>query len=718
VCPAPLRGEGRTSHRAVSRPITVVLTAIVVLGIAVASLALAAPGRAVGAGTAVDPPAIHLADGSSFWVSPPDLDDVVSFTVSGESSPGRYGVVATVYGALQTRSAFDVTRQGSPDTGVLAQTGDPIPLSSLAGAFGGYTLTLAIHTGDGAPQPGDASIDLGCRAGSCDGVYPLELRLVPLDGSDPGTGSSRGPRGSLLTYLVYTYRSEHKLDFAWILPMSVPPVTAGAGGHVDPPSSKSVAALSGLADAVASDPDVPMTIEPSPDSLEALRTGDARGRQVASAVSQLSALPNHETLAQSFVPVDASALVDGGLGSELPLQRRRADQVLAAQRPTTDTWVVDPSSATAPVATLTGVGVERLVVPPSAVDGGDCGVFTCTQPFRLDQPGVEAVLSDPGLQADLPSSASSDAVLDAHRLTAELALVFLEQPNAEDQRAVVLATPQEWDASPTFVRQLLQGLGGSPVVQSVPLAQVFSTAPVGGNSSIDTQPARRSSVPGTNAAGDVAARALRSTRSRLHGFDVAVDAPVASQLDDLLLAAQSSQLPPAGQRRAALGVDAGIGSQLSGLSLPTAPIRLTSSAARVPITVAKTLPYRVVGTLTVSSDKLLFGATADCTPTRPGSGGSTSVECHMVLDRSSNTVYVNMRSRASGDFRVAVTLRSPDGSLTMAVARMSVRSISTSAVAIALSLGAAAVLLGWWGRTLWRGRRSGRGAHVHRGRRA
>ena len=96
------------------------------------------------------------------------------------------------------------------------------------------------------------------------------------------------------------------------------------------------------------------------------------------------------------------------------------------------------------------------------------------------------------------------------------------------------------------------------------------------------------------------------------------------------------------------------------------------------------------GTLTVSSDKLFFGATTGCIPTRPANGGFTAVACHMTLDRSSNTVYVDMRSRASGDFRVSVALQSPSASLTMVATQFTVRSISTSAVAIALSAGAAA----------------------------
>jgi threonine/homoserine/homoserine lactone efflux protein len=40
--------------------------------------------------------------------------------------------------------------------------------------------------------------------------------------------------------------------------------------------------------------------------------------------------------------------------------------------------------------------------------------------------------------------------------------------------------------------------------------------------------------------------------------------------------------------------------------------------------------------------------------------------------------------------------------------------MSTSAVAIALTVAAGAVLLSWWGRTMWRNRRTRRGLHRQR----
>ena len=76
-----------------------------------------------------------------------------------------------------------------------------------------------------------------------------------------------------------------------------------------------------------------------------------------------------------------------------------------------------------------------------------------------------------------------------------------------------------------------------------------------------------------------------------------------------------------------------------------------------------------------------------------------------------NAVYIEMRSRVSGDFRMSITLTSPQAGLELASGQLTVRSMSTSAVAIALTVAAGAVLLVWWGRTVWRNRRTRRGAH-------
>ncbi|MHB8595047.1 MAG: hypothetical protein ACYDB3_12095, partial [Acidimicrobiales bacterium] len=130
--------------------------------------------------------------------------------------------------------------------------------------------------------------------------------------------------------------------------------------------------------------------------------------------------------------------------------------------------------------------------------------------------------------------------------------------------------------------------------------------------------------------------------------------------------------------------------------------------------------FALSGVLSVTSDKVVFpsGPSQDpgsvCrAPVVQSSAGKSKFSCTATISHSTNAVYVDMRARATGDFRVSVTLTSPSGHLVLASSQFTVQSTSASAVAIALSVAALSVLLGWWARTLWRGsRRTRRGAHV------
>ncbi len=106
------------------------------------------------------------------------------------------------------------------------------------------------------------------------------------------------------------------------------------------------------------------------------------------------------------------------------------------------------------------------------------------------------------------------------------------------------------------------------------------------------------------------------------------------------------------------------------------------------MTVLSNASYVVTGSLTLSSDKLLFD------------NGQTEWSKPITLPpRYTKVVYVHVRTRASGTVRMDVALRSPDGLLQLATGEISVRSTATSVVGIVLSIGAIAVLLVWWVRT-------------------
>jgi hypothetical protein len=270
------------------------------------------------------------------------------------------------------------------------------------------------------------------------------------------------------------------------------------------------------------------------------------------------------------------------------------------------------------------------------------------------------------------------------------------------------------------VSSVLSGLEGNPVLQPVTLDQLFAQVAVGA----DNEATARHVVTSTTAAVPTQlARAVRSARGRQSGFasavaGSAVGATTAQVTDDLLLAAESSVLSIRQQQAALAGFNTALDERLQGLGVRSDTIRLTAGTASVPITLLRDTGYPVTVVVRLTSDKLRFpmahtqvpGSICKA-PKVQSSADRSSFSALCTLDHATNAVYVNMSSRASGDFQIHVTLESPQGNLVLAGGHLTVRSLSTSAVAIALSVGAVLVLFLWWGRTLWRGK-TRRGSHT------
>jgi hypothetical protein len=249
---------------------------------------------------------------------------------------------------------------------------------------------------------------------------------------------------------------------------------------------------------------------------------------------------------------------------------------------------------------------------------------------------------------------------------------------------------------------------------------------VGGTTGRFTQPSSRRPTGGGGSG--LPTQALAAARHQWTGLAAAVGSgsaagsAVATDLDDLLLEAESQQLTSSQQRAAVKRYEDAFGRQLALLSITSREVRLTARTGSVPITVVKSASYPVQAVLTVSSDKIAFSADSaqapnpECSaPVVTNSSGRSSVSSLCTFIHGTNPVYIEMRSRVSGDFRMSVTLDSPQADLELASGQITVRSLSTSAAAIGLSVAAGAVLLGWWGRTVWRSRRGRRGAHRQRG---
>jgi hypothetical protein len=694
-----------------------VIALALALGVVLAGPTLAGPTMAgvtpAAAATAGSAPAIDVLSQTP-WVGPGQAMQIrLGF---GSAPVSSLTLTATLYQCLTSRSAFALTVNGSAASPSVASA--TVPVSSLpADPAGGVVLTVPVDTGQGAgggsgPLVADLGASATCRNGP-GGVYPIKLTV----------SSGSGSKTSIFTYLVYAAppSTTQRLRFAWVMPISLPPRPADAGGHQPAPAPSDVQALDALVAAVAGHGAVPLTFAPDGATVAAL--SESPRAHAHSALSELAALsdqPDHEVLAQSYVPVDATALVGADLQGELAVQVRRGAQALASLHAVGTTWSAQGPLDQASMAELQSLGYRRLVVPPSSVSSsGPAPALTPAQPFTLNAghgTTMPAVTVDTQLSGHLAAAGGNDPALAAYQLLADLALIYYEEPNLDSARGVVAEpSPGVGAASPTFVTTVLSALAADPLVQPVTVDELMSTVPA---STSGTH--RPASTSGT---ATLPARQLRAARTKLDAFASAVsDAGVVRGLDSLLLSAEDAELKPAQQQQAVTGFGAAIAAQLSTLSIRTDTIRLTSTAAKIPITLVKAAPYAVAGTLRISGDKVVFpegraqdpGAVCRDAAVQVSAGRSTFT-CSAAIGHATNAVYVDMRARATGDFRLSVTLTSPNGHLVLASSNVTVRSMSTSLVAIGLSLAAVAVLLAWWGRTAWRGRaKGGRGAHVRR----
>jgi len=666
-------------------------------------------------------------------IAGPNAPFAVRLAVSGSVAHSKLTLGVTVYAAVTTLTDFDATLGGSP-VGAVVTSSPAISLSSLPSdpQGGGVDLTVPVAAGGvTGTGTGPFTADLSCPPGSCGGVYPVQLVLTD---TASGAVTSR-----LLTYLAYTYPQgdTEPLRFALVVPLTLPSSSTGAAALSASVTSTSLSSLEGVMGALSGPlATVPVTLAPDPASVVAL-AGDRRSRSKAalSSLAALSAGTDRQTLCGPFVSVNAGALVNAQLGgdTELAYQVRRGTQVLGAVPGlrTTDcasgnAWVAGGTLTGAALSALAGLGYHDVVVPPNAVSGPN----PPTTPTRLftwagaPQSG-NAILSDPGLSSRLQSPSRTDPALAADQLLAELEFDFSEAPNTGTPRGVVAVSPATGRADPTVVAEVLAGLQNNPMVAPVTLATLFSEVPVGGTVGGFSQPSVRRLAP-TGPSTGLPTAAIASARAQWTGFSAAVSissagSAVAGGLDDFLLAAESQNLRPSQQRAAVGRFDDALRNQLALLSITSREVRLTASTGSVPITVIKAAPYPVQAVLAVTSDKIVFSASgaqapnSECkTPVVTSTAGRSSVSILCTFVHGTNAVYIEMRSRVSGDFRMSVALNSPQAGLVLADGQLTVRSMSTSAVAIALTVAAGAVLLGWWGRTLWRNPRTRRGAHRRR----
>lgn len=643
----------------------------------VAAVAMAAllPVAGASPATAQAAPVLRLVEQTA-W-SPPGGELRIRLAAEGAgaaSAAGDLELAVTVYGRVTSRSAFTATLAGD-------QLGSPAALVtrpwSELDADGNGEVEVRLPLGDG---------EGGIGVGTIAGVHPVTVDLRPAGSGDPYLAR-------LVTHLVVVPGADDEsppLLVALTLAFTAPPALGPDGTAAM--SGDAAAALAATAAAIGAEPDVPLTLVPTPETVDALAGGT--DTQVAVLDDLRGALDDRQVLGRPYVDVDVPAWVAAGLADPLRSELTRGTDVVADQlqvRPDARTWVADPTLTPAALSGLRDVGVDQVVVPDQALAPLDAAVFTrtLTAPFEVATDAgatMAAVAADGGLAAHF--TAGDDPVLAAHQLLADLAVLFFDAPGT--QRGVAVAAPRTWSPDPGFLATVLAALASPAApVRAVVLDELFEdVAPATGGAG---EPLVRALAP-AEAHSSLAGYAdrLRLTRLALAGYR-SMAGGVNPRVDDLerrLLASGSEALTPEQRDAYVDAVVQAIDDQTAAVQVPEErTITITARQGRLPLTFRNDAGYPVEVAVQLDSDNKLEFPDGESFPLRLAEG-TTRLE-------------VVVRARTTGTSRVRVRLTSPDGILRVGDTGLTVRSTAVSGAGVVLSAGALLFLLVWWARH-WR----------------
>lgn len=643
----------------------------------------------------------------SSWVGP-GQKFAMTLAVRSNVDRSQLGVALTAYAPPEGQSSFEETLTGNTSSERLLTDTPTIPLTSLTSdPQGNLDIHVGITAGDAQAPSSTFELNLECEPESCSGVYPLRVQLM-----DTAKGSVIA---SLVTHIVFVESNvSSKLRVALVVPAGAAPSGTTQSGAPTAPDGSQLTRLNTLMNELGNST-APVTVLPQPQSVQALAGGSSAAKSVASGIVSISDTASAQVLNAPYVWVDPRALVDSGNSSEIPRQLSRGAAELAEThvQASGNTSIVDDGLDSQTLAALQASGITQVVIPSddlAPVSGRFAGPPVQTFELKVGHGRtLEAAQSEPAFQSELSDEQGSGGVLAAHQLLADLALVAFEEPDASWARGVVLAPGLKWSPSPGFLTTLLSGLASVPVLDPVTLSSFFAQVTPGNDGGNpddgDGWPLTEALATGAGTAPSFPTSALATARTKLGALESLVSAGAVNltPLGDTVLSAECVLLSFNQQVAALNKVDKLVSQRAAVVSLTAyRTIRITSQTATIPITLVRKVPYPVTVELHLSSDKL--GFLHGTNPQR------------VKLTRRLQSVNVDVFARTAGDFPVAVTVSSPKGGLLVTSATFTVRSLSTSVVAIVLSACAAAVLLFWWARTLVSGRRdrrgrSGRGVH-------
>jgi hypothetical protein len=629
------------------------------------------------------------------WIAP-GAGFVMGFDAT--NVPPGAKVALTVHDALTSRTGFDNSING-----------DNLPPTRDRQSYDFDQLVLD-------PSTGQRLLAYPSTALGDNGVFPLEVDLRSADDES---------LARFVTHVVVAPVNAEgaltvgqPLNVAWVWPLQSEPAYLNVSPQpqgftpINPttyadlePSGR----LGRQAARLAANPDIPLTLAPSPETLEAwdalalkfpaLQAGPAALRStIARGATQVLAGP--------YVPLDMPSLARGGLAdvvtSSTPTQPSELTRGVSALETFLDAHV-DPSTALpgpldqASLATLQNASVRQLVVEGNALTPVT-EKFTPAHPYKVqtvagdDSSAATVVATDIGLEQFL--TGDQPPALRAAHLLAGLALVAGEQPSLP--RGIAIANPADWDADDAFVGAVLAGLRGNPLVRPTTVQGLLQEVPVATDD--DGAPVYRQLAAYSPAAPPVSAKTYAAgvqSRDAVAQVVPANDVRVASADRALATSVAAAWATPTGRvaaRHLLASIQGSVDNYLSQVEVqPQSTVTITSSKAEIPISFKNNGDDPVTVHLKLDSDRLLFPDGADLDVDLPA--------------RHNTTVRVAVETRGSGTVPVQMTVTTTNGLAIGRPTTIKVRSTFVSGVGVFLTVGAIVFLAIWWGWDIHRRRK-------------
>lgn len=631
---------------------------------------------------------------------------VLNLALTG--APAGSLITTRVFQSLTSRQGFQQSVNGTEPRGPLpAAQADlaPIPVDGLppAGADGTRPVAIVIGMAD-TTNPGPGQVGL-----TQFGVHPVEVTV-----SDAGGRSLT----RLVTHLVRLPDPGDALKpllTAVVLPIGGPPAVTVDGQVGVSPQLR--ADINAPIDAVASRPDLPVTVAPTPETVDAVTQSSADLSTGALDRLRAALSGHHQVLIDTYVDLDTAAWVQAGMNTELGRQLFRGAAVVqdrAGLAPSGDAQRTDADVTPEALAWHRAAGARRVLVPDAALAPLDPDHFsrTLTRPFLIDAPGggaLSAVQQDSGL-SDAFTRNPSDPALSAHQLLAELATLFTEDTGSVG--GVVVAPPANGHPDQVFLDTLLDGLQQqslfgqeqSPILAPVTLNELFDRLPLAGRTSTTETDGPRLTRTLTH----TAAKSLGDFPQRLDEAHRLLDdyqsmlvepSPRFAALQTRLLVAGADAFSSDERRRRVDRVQATVARQLNGIELPTnQTVTLAASDADIPLTIRNTTDQKLRVQVELSASKRLQF------PPRP-------LIPEPLTPGESRRIKVRVHTLGSGVTPLLITVRTPSG-LRLTDTRYRVQSTAVSGVGLVITIGAAGFLVLWW-TSHWRRARHARRLDRH-----